>query len=312
MATRSILKVKNLRKEYPLKRGQVFTALNNVSFHMERGEILGLLGPNGAGKTTAIQILLGTLKPTSGEISIFGKDFQKYRSDILRHVVFASTYVSLPWKLTVKQNLLVFGQIYGISKKALEKEMDQLLDRFGILEKKNMQVSHLSAGQVTRLVLVKAFMMKPKLVLLDEPTASLDPDIAKEVREFILEQRDAHGTSILFTSHNMDEVAEVCDRTLFLRKGEIIADDLPENLARSVSSTKLKLILSEEMVKRALKLGKQKEMVYEPDHHSIVFDLDESEVAKFLMLLAREGIEYSSIQIEQPKLEDYFLQIANQ
>ncbi len=308
MSSKLVLRVRDLRKEFQSKRGP-FVALDGISFSLKKGEILGLLGPNGAGKTTTIQILLSTLKPSSGEIVYFGKDFFKHRSEVLKHVMFASTYVSLPWKLTLQQNLDVFGRLYGLGGRELKQRIDEFLDKFGILDKKGTTVATLSAGQITRLVLVKAFMMRPKIVLLDEPTASLDPEMAKEVRELILSERDRRGTSILFTSHNMSEVTEVCDRTLFLRDGKIIVDDVPERLARSVSSSKLRLVVAERM-KEVQSIAQRQKLPYEVDHHSIELKLDEKHIARFLMALATEGIEYSGIEIIEPTLEDYFLKMV--
>src|ERR1700722_11123336 len=217
MSATPILSVKKLSKVYPGKKR--FVAVDEISFNLAEGEILGLLGPNGAGKTTTIQMLLSTLKPSSGSILYFGKDFFTHRSEILKQVVFASTYVSLPWLLTVEQNLKVFGMLYGIPVNEIARRVDPLLEMFGIIEKKKVTVSKLSAGQITRLMMVKAFMVRPEIVFIDEPTASLDPDIAHDVCQFVLEQRDKYGTSILYTSHNMAEVAEVCDRVLFLQNG---------------------------------------------------------------------------------------------
>src|SRR5690242_9373559 len=165
----SALTVRDLKKIY---KGKVpFIAVQGISFDLQKGEILGLLGANGAGKTTTIQMLLSTLKPTSGSIVYFGKDFFAHRSATLKQVSFASTYVSLPWKLTIEQNLKVFGRLYEMSDEEI-RYADVLLDRFGILHKKQIPLAKLSAGQVTRLMLVKAFMTKPKIALLDEPTAS--------------------------------------------------------------------------------------------------------------------------------------------
>lgn len=270
---------------------------------------MGLLGSNGAGKTTTIQMLLSTLKPSSGTIHYFGKDFAKHRSEILKRVVFASTYVSLPWMLTVEQNLEVFGRLYGVPKNELTKLMDALLDRFGILSKKKVTVSKLSAGQITRLMLVKAFMVRPKIVLLDEPTASLDPDIAKDVIQFVLEQRDQYGISILFTSHNMVEVSEVCDRALFLQNGRIVADDVPDNLARSVSTAKVQLLVGDGM-KRTVAIAEKLKMPYRIEHRYIELELDEGQIANLLTALAKAGVSYTNINIVQPTLEDYFLKMV--
>lgn len=307
MKKNAILSVENLRKVYT--RQKQFVAVDGISFKLEEGEILGLLGPNGAGKTTTIQMLLSTLKPTSGSIFYFGKDFFKHRSEILKQVVFASTYVSLPWMLTIEQNLKVFGRLYGISLKELASRMDPLLEHFGILEKKKSMVSSLSAGQITRLMLVKAFIVRPRIVLLDEPTASLDPDMAHDVCQYVLEQRDKHGVSILFTSHNMAEVAEVCDRVLFLQNGRIIADDVPDKLARSVSTARLQLLVGDGL-KRTMKIADNLKLKYKVEHRSIELELDEAEIAKLLSALAEAGVSYTNIAILQPTLEDYFLHMV--
>src|SRR5579863_2085649 len=158
----SVLTVRDLKKIYP---GKVpYIAVKGISFDLQKGEILGLLGANGAGKTTTIQMLLSTLKPTSGTIFYFGKNFYTRRSEILNQVAFASPYVSLPWKLTIEQNLKVFGRLYGLSNEQI-RYGDTLLERFGILHKKTTQLAKLSAGQVTRLMLAKAFMTRPKVAL---------------------------------------------------------------------------------------------------------------------------------------------------
>lgn len=302
-----VLSVRNLRKVYPSK--PPFVAVDDISFDLAQGEILGLLGPNGAGKTTTIQMLLSTLTSTSGSIVYFGKDLNKHRSEVLQSVVFASTYSSLPWNLTIKQNLEVFGRLYGLSSQEIDSRSDSLLERFGILEKKKKMVSQLSSGQITRLMLVKAFLVKPRIVLLDEPTASLDPDVAYEVCKFLLEQRDKEGISILFTSHKMDEVAEVCDRVLFLQKGKIIADDVPEKLAKSASNCKVQLLICDGM-KRTMSVADRLKLPYSLELRLIEIQLDESQIAQLLSELAQAGVSYTNVKIVQPTLEDYFLKMV--
>ncbi len=302
-----ILSVEKLTKKFPGKPPTI--AVDEISFDLKKGEILGLLGPNGAGKTTTIHMLLGTLTYTSGTILYFGKDFKKNRSEILQNIAFASTYVNLPWKLTIKQNLQIFGRLYGLSGSEIKKRSIPLLERFGIAEKQEATVTELSAGQLTRLILVKAFLVKPLIALLDEPTASLDPDMAKEVCSFLLEQRDKEGTSMLFTSHKMDEVAELCDRILFLQFGKIIANDVPGNLVKTISHSRLELVIVEGMEK-AIALAEAKKLSYKSDYRLIELELEESSIAPFLMELARANIVYSSIRINQPTLEDYFLKMV--
>lgn len=300
-----ILRVDNLRKTYGKKEPLV--AVNDVSFEVQRGEILGLLGPNGSGKTTTIQMLLGTLTPTSGQIFYFGKDFIKHRSEALQHVSFASTYTSLPFVLTVEENLKCFGHLYNIPN-ALERA-DVLLKRFGMYDKKKAKVASLSAGQITRLMLVKAFFSDPKVVLLDEPTASLDPDVARDVCSFLLEERRRTGLSILFTSHKMEEVAELCDRVIVLKKGAILANDLPKNLARSIGLFRLRLTIVDGM-KRTKTLAEKANVRHEIDHRYITCWMEEKEIPPFLHQLMQANVSYVSIQIEEPTLEDYFLTIA--
>jgi ABC-2 type transport system ATP-binding protein len=299
------LSVKNLKKKYS-KKSSLF-AVDGISFDLKEGEILGLLGPNGSGKTTTIQMLLGTLTATSGSIFYFGKDFLHNRSEILQNVSFASTYTSLPFTLTVEENLICFGKLYGIPHAM--NQAQPLLERFGIAEKRKTRVAALSAGQVTRLMLVKAFFTSPKVVLLDEPTASLDPDVAHDVCKFLLEQRDKTGLSILFTSHKMEEVAELCDRVVVLKSGKVIADDLPKNLAKSVSVHRLNLTIIDGM-KRTQALAQQLGITFMVDHHTITCSMDEKDIPSFLNQLMRSGVSYASIQIEEPTLEEYFLTIA--
>lgn len=302
-----VLSVQNLKKIYPGKPSTI--AVDEISFQLLESEILGLLGPNGSGKTTTIQMLLGTLSNSSGSIVYFGKDFSLYRTEILQNISFASTYTSLPWILTIAENLEVFGLLYGINKKESAKYFDPLLERFGILNKKYNRVSSLSAGQVTRLMLVKAFFVKPKIVLLDEPTASLDPDIANDICSFLLEQRDKQGLSILFTSHKMEEVMKICDRTIFLKEGKIIADDTPKKLAKSVSTFRIKLIITDGM-KRTLALAEKESLPYVVDHRLIEIWIDEEKIPSFLNSLSNALVSYANIKIEEPSLEDFFLQIV--
>ena len=235
-----VLKVDQLTKTFvsglwPFQKQQIHTAVNNISFQLKKGEILGFLGPNGAGKTTTIQMLLGTLTPSSGAITYFGVDFAKQRVLALKKIGYASGYDRLPARLTVIENLDIVGRIYNISEPQCKQQIEKLLHSFGIWDLRSRQTGTLSAGQATRVMLAKAFIANPEIVLLDEPTASLDPDVAHEVRQFILKQRQELQTAVLITSHNMDEVTELCDRVLVLKNGTIIADNTPELLARSTS-----------------------------------------------------------------------------
>lgn len=307
---KTVLEVKELTKEFPSKEAQKkITAVNHISFSLHSGEILGLLGPNGAGKTTTIQMLLSTLKPTSGSILFFGKNFFTNRSEILKEISFASTYISLPSHLTIKENLEIHGKLFNLPRKTLHTRIEKLLTEFDVLEMQNRTMVSLSAGQKTRVMLARAFMTHPKIVLLDEPTAALDPEMAQEVRKFILRQQQEYKVSILFTSHNMSEVAELCERILVLKSGKIIADNTPDALAGSVSTCKVNLIVGDGL-KRTIAYTQEHNLKYTVEERWISIKVDEHKIADLLTGLAKAGVSYSQIWIEKPTLEDYFLHIA--
>src|SRR5881296_4118035 len=212
-----IVQVRNLTKRF----GD-FTAVDGVSFDIRQGEILGLLGPNGAGKTTTIQMLLGLITPTAGEIRMFGLPFDRHREEILGRVNFSSTYVSMPQALTVEENLRVVGKLYGMDR--ITSRIDDMVKKLEMEEFRSKITRKLSSGQMTRLGLAKAFLTEPKILFLDEPTASLDPDIAQKIRSFLKEERRSSGLSVLYTSHNMHEMEEMSDRIIFLQRGKIVAE----------------------------------------------------------------------------------------
>ena len=202
-----------------------FTALGGLSFQVAPGESLGLLGVNGAGKTTAMNLLLGLTTPTSGEVRMFGKDLWKHRIEILKQVNFSSAYTSLPSNLLVWQNLLVFAKLYGVPKP--KQRIESLLELLDITHLRKSVNGRLSAGESTRVNLAKALLNEPRLLLLDEPTASLDPDIADRVRKLLRMLQKETGLSILYTSHNMRDIEEVCDRLIFLHGGKVLAEGTP-------------------------------------------------------------------------------------
>jgi ABC-2 type transport system ATP-binding protein len=219
----SVLAVDNLRKRY----GPTI-AVDGISFQLARNEIVGLLGPNGAGKTTTINMILGVLEPTSGAIRIEGLDISKQRSLALDCTNFAAVYAPLPGNLTVYQNLRVFGLIYGV--KDLPKRIEALLREFELERFRDMKSGVLSSGEQTRLCLAKAMLNQPHLLLLDEPTASLDPATAQEIRAKIRHFADHRRCGVLWTSHNMYEVEDVCDRVLLLARGKILLEGDPKTL----------------------------------------------------------------------------------
>lgn len=311
-----ILTVNNLTKIYHPSwlarwRGQPsFTAVNNVSFSLPEGEVLGLLGPNGAGKTTITQMLLSTLTPTSGKINYFGKDFYKDRSNVLRQVSFASAYIRLPGRLTVQENLDLFGKLYGMSASDRQTQIERFLKFFDMWHLKYRETSGLSAGQMTRIMLCKAFFTRPRILLLDEPTASLDPDVAHDTLKFVQERQKQDGVSILFTSHNMEEVVLLCNRVLVLQHGEIIADDSPSRLASTVSNTQILLIMNDANLEKACAYGREKNLNCYATDNLFTINVDEHAIGSTLSALGVAGISYEHISINKPTLKDYFLQIA--
>ena len=214
-----------LQADRLVKTFGAFTALDGLSFDLAPGESLGLLGVNGAGKTTAMNLLLGLTTATSGTVRVFGKEFWKHRIEILRQVNFSSAYTNLPSNLLVWQNLLVFARLYQVPKP--KERIAELLELLDIAHLRKSVTGRLSAGESTRVNLAKALLNKPRLLLLDEPTASLDPDIADRVRKLLRRLQADTGISILYTSHNMRDIEEVCDRLVFLHRGKVLAEGTP-------------------------------------------------------------------------------------
>ena len=210
------IEIKNLTKKFSKT-----LAVNNINFNIEKNKTLGLLGPNGCGKTTSIGMLLGLIKPTSGQIIIDNKNLDDYkRDDILSRINFASPYIELPKKLTVRQNLEVYGRLYGI--KNLKNRIDEISQDLNIKSFFNRKTGELSSGQKNRVSLAKSLINKPEILLLDEPTASLDPDIGDFVRSYIQEYRSKNQVTILLASHNMSEVERLCDSIIMMKNGKII------------------------------------------------------------------------------------------
>ena len=223
--TPKVLSVSRLRRVF-----HDTIAVDGISFDVERNEIVGLLGPNGAGKTTTINMILGVLDPSSGTIRVEGVDFAENRVLALERTNFAAVYAPLPGNLTVSQNLRVFGRLYGV--KDLPVRMGDLLAEFDLKDREHVKCGVLSSGEQTRLSLVKALLSRPRILLLDEPTASLDPASARDIRAKIREYAAQNQVGVLLTSHNMYEVADVCDRVHFLSHGKILLEGDPKTLPR--------------------------------------------------------------------------------
>ena len=218
-----LVEVKNIKKNYGKNE-----AVKGISFSIEEDEILGLLGPNGSGKTTTIGMLLGLLKPTSGEILINGQKLEGNRIEILEQINFISPYIELPKKLTVKQNLTVYGKLYKINN--INERIEFLSEKLRLGGLLNSITGELSSGQKNRVSLAKALINEPKVLLLDEPTASLDPEVGDFVRSFLEEYKKEKKISILLASHNMNEVTRLCKSILMMKDGIIIDKGNPEEL----------------------------------------------------------------------------------
>ena len=202
--------------------------VKSISFAIKRNEIIGLLGPNGCGKTTTIGMILGLLKPSSGKVLIDNQDIEKNRVDILKKINFISPYIELPKKLTVKQNLFVYGKLYNVEN--LDNKIDYLTEKLRLNEILNCITGELSSGQKNRVSLAKAIINDPILLLLDEPTASLDPETGDFVREFLEDFQKERKDSILLASHNMSEVERLCTSVMMMKNGSIIDSGKPEEL----------------------------------------------------------------------------------
>ena len=220
-----IIEVKNLVKIFDKR-----TAVKGISFTLKEGEILGFLGPNGAGKSSTINCLLGIVKPEEGEIRIFGKDLAKKRTEIMQYVNFCSAEYMLPWNLKVYESLYVFAKLYQIRNP--RQKIEELLEQFNISNLKNKFIRNLSFGQRARANLCRGLLNDPRLLLLDEPMSSMDPDVVDKGIKLLLQIQKKNGMSILYTSHNMWEIEQVADRIIFVNHGRIIAKGTPLELTQ--------------------------------------------------------------------------------
>ena len=243
----NLVEVKNLKKNYGSKE-----AVKDISFAIKKDEILGLLGPNGSGKTTTIGMLLGLLKPTNGEILIDGKKIEGNRIDILKKINFISPYIELPKKLTVKQNLIVYGKLYNVLN--VNNTIEYLVEKLRLSDLLNRITGELSSGQKNRVSLAKALINNPSVLLLDEPTASLDPEIGDFVRTFLENYKKEKKISILLASHNMNEVTRLCKKILMMKDGVIIDKGNPEELIKKHGRKNLEEVF--------LKLSRNKNELY--------------------------------------------------
>lgn len=298
-----VVSVSNLTKSFGPPAGG-FVAVSDVSFEIKKGEIVGLLGPNGAGKTTTINMLIGLTKRTSGEIKIFGMDIERERSKILKRANYASTYSHFQSLLSVYENLLVYAFLFEIPDK--KKRILDVLDDVEIMRLKDKKFGSLSSGEATRVVLAKSLLNKPELMLLDEPTASLDPDISEKVQDLLLRVKNKYKVAILYTSHNMSEVTKMCDRIVFLKQGKIIASDTPINLTKKIEKCQLALVFEGD-VKKVEEVCRRKNLGFEfKGENKVLISLTEKDIPAILILLSEAGVWVLETDIIKPSLEDVF------
>ena len=232
------IEVINLSKKYKSKE-----AVSNINFKINENEIVGLLGPNGCGKTTTIGMILGLLKPSSGQVFINGMDIEKNKIALLHKMNFISPYIELPKKLTVRQNLIVYGKLYNVS--SLNEQINYLSDRLRLNKLLDNVTGELSSGQKNRVSLAKALINSPTVLLLDEPTASLDPETGNFVRTFLENYKKEKKISVLLASHNMNEVKRLCNSVLMMRNGAIVDSGTPDHLIKKYGRKNLEEVFLE-------------------------------------------------------------------
>lgn len=286
-----------------------YKAVSGISFTVPRGAVVGLLGANGAGKTTTIQMLLGITEVTSGGIRYFGQDFRKHRQECLSRINFTSAYNSLQGKITVRENLLSFALLYSVRNP--KRKIAELMEFFEIDSLSDQIFWSLSAGQRTRVSLTKALLNDPELILMDEPTASLDPDIRDKTLSLVENLRANQELSILFTSHNMEEVTRICDEVIFLDQGRIVLHDSPKNLTLGLHATQLAITFSGSeaaLIAHLRELGTEFTM---EAGSRVAIATDGPQIPALLAGVANlNGIQVMDVDIRKPTLEGVFLSLA--
>lgn len=301
----SVLEVTNLTKQY-----EDYLAVDHISFSVKKGEIVGFLGPNGAGKTTTIQMLLGLTLPDAGEIKYFGREFFSHRSASLSRINFASAYSEVQGRMTVEQNLYIYGLLYEV--KNLQQRITEVLDLMEIAHLRKKVFWHLSSGQRTRVIIAKALINRPQLLLMDEPTASLDPEIVEKIIGLIQKLQTKEDVAILYTSHQMGEVARICDRVLFLQSGKIVMEDTPRGLINRLDSSTL--VITFTGAAEVIKIyAQEKEIPVEfTKKNQVELKAEDKQIPSILFDLKKLGIFVEYLDIRKPSLEDVFLKVARE
>jgi ABC-2 type transport system ATP-binding protein len=303
MQTQTVIEVNNLVKDF---RG--VRAVNDISFVVPKGKIVGFLGPNGAGKTTTINILMGITSATSGKIHYFGQDFIRHKQRILQRINYASAFNTLQNRITVWENLVVFALLYNAQN--YEKRIMELVEYFEVKELLNTRYTDISSGQKTRVNLIKSLINDPEILLMDEPTASLDPDIADKTLSLITKLKKEKNMTILYTSHNMSEITRICDDVIFLDHGTIVAQDTPLGLTKRINTAVLRLTFNthKSAVETYLRDIHQPH-TFENDH-TVLLSANEKIIPDIIFGISKTGSWVTDIDVQKPTLEDVFLHIA--
>lgn len=298
-----VVEVRGLSKVFTPLFSSPITAVDNFSCSIRKGEIVGLLGVNGAGKTTLLQMLLGTLLPSAGAISYFGKNLKQHRTEILERIGFAASYSNLPWGMKVWETLHFCAYLYSIqNRKSAVLNVVRLFDIETLLEKR---INQLSSGQLARVSLAKAFLNQPELLFLDEPTNYLDPQAAKMIHNHILNLQKKNDLTVLLASHNMQEVFELCDKIILMHKGKKILVGKPAKIIAQYFNHRIiftKVSSDPENTARLKALG----LHFVLKNKQAIVELPEKNIGLAVKKITRTGLEYENIVITKPSLEAVF------
>lgn len=313
----SIIEVRNIVKTYKKrKKNEHIHAVNGISFHVNKGEILGLLGPNGAGKTTTIKMICGLLIPNEGTITINGKDTADHRLETLRHIsAVLEGNRNLYWRLTVRENLEYFAGNRGQSRKEVAGEIDHLLEEFRLRDKEHELVNRLSRGMQQKLAIAVAMLADSEVILLDEPTLGLDIETGYEVRELLVQIAKKHNRTVIISTHDMDVVQALCERVVIINKGDVVTDDLVENLLKVFELKTYQLTLSSELHLKQIQQIEQSfpNYRYTPDPFESILEVDvekSEQMYDLFDILKQEKTIVEAIDRGTVNFEQIFLKIV--
>lgn len=312
MGKEKIIEVKNLHKVYKKRKSkELIKAVNGVNFEVYRGEILGLLGPNGAGKTTTIKTICGLLKPSEGEVFINGVDVKKDRLKALNYIsAVLEGNRNLYWRLTVRENLEYFVGNRGVSRKSVQGKIDHLLEQFNLKDKENEIVSNLSRGMQQKLAIAVALLADSEVLLLDEPTLGLDVETSYEIRKLLKEIVQENGKTIIISTHDMPVVQDLCERTVIINKGKVIADEKVENLIKLFETRAYSFTLAEDLTERQIEMLEESFPIYEMNDKQLNVTLEqEDDLYRIMDILKSESTKIEKIDRATVDFEQVFLKL---